>query len=108
MFKKDDEIIPRKIISASDWINLDSKELCNRILVYSEDEITDNTNFLNVICENIKPLKDADTQNCCSSVYCATNYMKMKIEWYCYCWWVILMHHEQYSWNFYRQVKYCF
>ncbi len=57
-----EEKIPRKIISASDWVNLDSKKLFNRVLVYSENEITDSTNFLNVICENIKPLKDAETK----------------------------------------------
>lgn len=57
-----DEKVPKKIISASDWIALDSNEFYNRVLVYSENEITDSIDFLKVICGNIKSLKDAENK----------------------------------------------
>lgn len=58
-----DEVIPRKIVSASDWITLSNKELCKRIL-FNPDETTtiDDTNFLNVLCENIRPLKNTENR----------------------------------------------
>jgi hypothetical protein len=60
--QENDERVPRKIISASDWITLDNMELCNRILNHSENEITSSSNFLNAISESIKSLKDANNQ----------------------------------------------
>lgn len=60
--QENDESAPRKIISASDWITLDNRELCNRISRYSGDEIKDNNNSLDAISENIKTLKDAENQ----------------------------------------------
>lgn len=72
------ERAPRKIISASDWTSLDSKELCNRILRYSEDEIKDNTNFLSSIYENIKPLKDAEKKTVARACIASNNH-KMRV-----------------------------
>lgn len=60
--QENNERAPRKIISASDWITLDNKELCGRLLCYSESEVTDSTNFLNAIYENIRTLKDDKNQ----------------------------------------------
>lgn len=74
--QEDDERSPRKIISASDWISLDSKELCNRILCYSEYEIKDDTNFLSSIYENIKPLKDAEKKTIGRACIVSNNHKK--------------------------------
>lgn len=57
-----DEISPRMIISASNWITLNNKDLCNRMLIFSDYENRDKTNFLNAISENIKPLTNAENQ----------------------------------------------
>ncbi|MDQ1252125.1 MAG: hypothetical protein QG646_1240, partial [Euryarchaeota archaeon] len=48
--QENEERIPRKIISALDWVNLDNREFCNRILHNSDNEIIDNVEFLSAMC----------------------------------------------------------
>lgn len=80
LYVQENEKLPKKIISASDWMTLDNKNIVNRILINSEDNIENHAEILNSICENIRSLKDAENNVVARACIVTNNHMKKTLS----------------------------